>query len=412
MPNSPVTITWVTNESADRYTNSLAFVDKCNRAYSDEFAKKGGAKVGDTVNVRLPRLFNVRSGQAWNPQNIVDATVPVTLRYQHGVDLDWSSIESTLELDRIRERYINPAADVLASTVDYLAAADVYKSVFSSVGTPGTSPTTNLTWLQAKDKVFTLGGPDNKINALCDVVSSTVLVNANFTVFNPQGDISALWKNGQFGPNKALGMDGWYRTQSMPKHTTGEFTSCTPAVNGASQTGSSIVTDGWASGASSLKAGDTLEFAGCYSVNPLTKQSTGQLAQFVVTADASDTTGDMTISISPSIITSGAYQNVSASPANNAAIYVWNTRSTTYALTATVSPQNMVFHPNAFAHVMVDLDKPIAGADSAFARSEDAGFSIRLVRQYQLAGDQNGTRLDVIHGAAPIQPRLAARVAA
>ena len=139
MPNTLITATWVSNESADRYMNSLEFVSNINREYSKLFRSHDGAKVGNTVFVRLPNLFSVRDGQAWSPSGIVDRTTPITLTYQSGVDMDWSRIQETTELDKVRERYINPAADVLASTVDKTAMADVYKSVFNGGGTPGTT---------------------------------------------------------------------------------------------------------------------------------------------------------------------------------------------------------------------------------------------------------------------------------
>ena len=207
----------------------------------------------------------------------------------------------------------------------------------------GTTASTNLTYLTAASKIFDLAGPATNLTAVLDVVSSITLQNANVTIFNPGNRISDNFRRGRFsGP--ALGIEDWYETQSTPTHTTGTFTSCTPQINSANQTGSSITSNGWASDATNLLKGDVVEFAGCYSVNPLTKKSTGRLQQFVITANCDDTSGTMTLPISPSIITSGPLQTVSASPANTAAVYVWNTRSTTYALSTAVSPQNFIYH--------------------------------------------------------------------
>jgi hypothetical protein len=202
----------------------------------------------------------------------------------------------------------------------------------------------------------------------------------------------------------------WYIDANRPVHTTGTFTASTPLVNGAAQTGSSLITDGWASGASSLKKGDIFTIAGVNGVNPLSYQSTGRLQQFVVTSDISDTTGAMTISISPSIITSGSLQTVDTSPADNAVITVWSANPAGGTLATTTSPQSLIFHPDAFAFVMADLDEPEGGAKSTFVRSKALGFSIRMVSQYQIGTDQNPSRLDILIGAATLQPRLAVRV--
>ena len=409
MANTLVTPTWVTNETALRFVNSVKGVANFNRSYDDRY-RQSGAKVGSTVLARLPQQFTVRRGQAWAPQNLYDQTVPITLSYQTGVDFEWSSVQETTELDRIRERYVNPAADTLASDADALGMADVYASVYNVVGTPGTTPSANLTYLQAKVKLLDGAAPEDGIVAVLDPLAEATLVNANLSSFNPAQTISEAWKKGMFGRGN-LGISEWYRDQNIPRHTTGTFTASTPLVNSASQTGSSLITNGWASGATSLKKGDIFTVAGVYSVNPLSKTSTGRLQQFVVTADISDTSGDMTISISPSIITSGALQTVSNSPAHQAVITVLGaTSASAGTLATTVSPQSLVFHPDFAAFVMADLTNPNGGASATFARSRDWGISIRMVQQYDIASDQNGCRLDILFGSAALQPRLACRV--
>ena len=93
-------------------------------------------------------------------------------------------------------------------------------------------------------------------------------------------------------------------------------------MNGANQTGSSIVTDGWTNNAAILKAGDIIKFDGVYFVNPMSGEATADLAQFVVTADVTaDGAGNATIPVyiagqeGDGLITTGAYKNVSGSPA-------------------------------------------------------------------------------------------------
>lgn len=408
MANTLVTPTWVTNETALRFMNSVKGVANFNRSYDSSY-RQAGAKVGATVLARLPQQFMVRRGQAYSAQNIYDRTVPITLSYQTGVDFEWSSAQETLEVDRVRERYINPAADTLASDADALGMADVYYSVYNMVGTLGTTPSANLTYLQAVTKIIDLAGPDDGLVAVLDPLAAVTLVNANLSSFNPSQTISEQYKKGMLGRGN-LGVAEWYRDQNVPRHTSGTFTASTPIVDNASQTGSTITSTGWASGATSLKKGDILTFAGVYSVNPLSKTSTGRLQQFALTADISDTTGSISLPITPSIITSGALQTVSASPAASAAITVWSANPAGGTLATTVSPQSLVFHPDFAAFVMADLAEPNGGAKSTFARSRDWGISIRFVQQFDIQTDQNANRLDILFGAAALQPRLATRV--
>lgn len=409
MANTLVTPTWVTNETAQRFMNSVKGVANFNRSYDDSY-KQAGARVGATVLARLPQRFAIRRGQAWSPQALYDQTVPVTLSYQSGVDFEWSSAQETLELDRIRERYVNPAADTIASDADAQGMADVYQSVYNSVGTPGTTPGANLTYLQAKVKILDLSGGEDGLVAVLDPLAEATLVNANLSSFNPSQTISELYRKGMFGRGN-LGIGEWYRDQNIPRHTTGTFTASTPLVNGASQTGSTININGWASGATTLKKGDIFTIAGVYSVNPLSRVSTGRLQQFTITADAADAAGvTATLPISPSIITSGALQTVSASPASGAAVTVWAANPAGGTLATTVSPQSLVFHPDFATFVMADLANPVAGAKATFARSRDWGISIRFTQQWDITNDQNGNRMEILFGAAPLQPRLACRV--
>ena len=409
MTNTIATPTWVLNETAFGYANSLSFVGNCDMQYSDEY-RQGGAKVGNTVQVRLPARFVVEWGQALQTQAVYDSTVSVTLAHQAQTSMAWSSHEATTELDRIRERYINPAADALANAVDAYVFNDVYADIYNAVGTPGTTPTQGLTYLQAGLKLSDQAVELMRSAIVLDGEAEINIANTLSALFNPQADISTIFKKGQMGRN-ALGIGKWFRSQNAPVHTTGTYTASTPLVNGANQTGSSLITDGWASGATTLNKGDIFTVAGVYSVNPLSYVSTGRLQQFVVTSTISDTTGDMTIAISPPIVTSGALQTVSGSPADGAVVTVLGaTDPAGGTLATTTSKQSMLFHPETFAVVSADLDMPTAGCRSTRKSSKADGISIRMVEQYQIGTDQNPTRLDILFGDATIQPRGACRI--
>jgi hypothetical protein len=407
--NTIATARWVTKEVARGFVNSVVFIANVNRSYDDQY-QQAGAKVGNTVNARLPQTFIAADGQAMQLQAIYDQTVPITLTNQKHVAFGWSSAEETTELDNIRERYVQPGADALANAADVLAFQQVYRDVYQSVGTPGTTPSATLTYLQAGVKLSDSATPLRGRVAVLDTMAMATIANTASSLFNPSAVISENYREGMFG-RKQLGIDEWYQDQNRPAHTTGTFTSSTPLVKGASQTGASLIVDGWASGASSLKKGDIFTVGGVFQVNPSGKANTGRLQQFVVTADISDTAGEMTIGISPSIITSGQLQTVNAAPADNAVVTVLGaTAASSGTLATTVSPQSLVYHPDAFAFVMADLVKPGAGAKASVARSKQYGFSVRMVEQYQIGSDQNPSRLDILIGAATLQARLAARV--
>lgn len=408
MANTLVTPEWVTFEVARYFVNSLRGVAQFNRTYSDEYVQSG-AKVGDTVKVRLPQQFEASEGEGLVLQNLYDRTVNVVLNRRRHVGFGWSSAQATTDIDDIRKRYVMPAAETLASTYDRVSMGDVYQSVYNAVGTLGTTPNAALTYSQARVRILDGAGPDTGLVAVLDPWSDATIAASTSTVFHPQRQIAENWTKGQFASDQ-LGIAKWFSDQNIPRFTSGACAAAsTPLVNGANQTGSSIVTDGWGAASAPVK-GDIVTFAGVYQVNPLSKESTGRLHQFVLTATPTAGT-DITLSISPSIVTSGALQNVTAGPADNATVTYWS-MAAGGTQAATVSPQNLVFHPDAFASVMADLVMPNGGANGSRVNSKQINVAMRYVEQFQITTDQNLNRLDILFGSAPIQERLACRVVA
>jgi hypothetical protein len=409
MANTLLTPTWVLQDVGMFYENAVHFIREI-RQYDDEY-EFGGAKIGNTVQYRLPQRWLVVDGQALQEQPILDQTVPITLTNQKHIDFAWSSQQATTEVEEVQKRYTKPAGSTLASVADGFAFAQVYKSVYNMVGIPGTTPSATLTYLQAGVKLLDQSAPDYDLVAVLDPMAMATIANTSSLLFNPTKDISSNYEKGKIG-SMQLGFDDWYRDQNRPAHTTGTFTASTPLVNGAGQTGSTININGWASGATTLKAGDIFTIANVFSVNRLSYVSTGRLQQFVVTADTSDAAGvTATLPISPSIITTGPLQTVNSVPANAAVVTVWSANPAGGTLATTVSPQSMLFHPEAFAFVTADLDMPNAGANSVRISDKEAGLSLRMAEQWDVRTDQNINRIDMLIGAAAPRAEWAVRVA-
>lgn len=408
MANTLVNGTLVTFEVARAFANSLKGVGQFNRQYSDEYAQKGG-KVGDTVKIRLPYMWETSEGEDLVEQNLLDRSVNLILNRRRHIGFGWSTAEETLDLDDIRARYVNTAGETLASIFDRLAMQDVYRSVFNTIGTLGTAPSAALTYSNARTKIADLAGPDSDIVAVLTPYSQAVIADSVKGYQIPVEQVSEAWRKGMFASGQ-LGIDRWYMDQNIPRFTSGAVgAAATPLTNGSLQTGSSIVTDGWGASAS-LKRGDSITFAGVRWVNPQSKEDVGALAQFVLLADAtSDGSGNATLTISPAIITTGPLQNVTAAPADNATITYW-TMSAGGTFTATTSAQNLVFHKSAFATALVDLAEPRGGAEFARVSSSKLNIAIRWVQQYGIQDDRNRSRLDILFGSVAPRPENATRV--
>jgi hypothetical protein len=204
-----------------------------------------------------------------------------------------------------------------------------------------------------------------------------------------------------------------YSSQNVQTFTAGTRDNTTPVIKGASQsttwaasknTGTmSLLTSGW-DAAATLKQGDVFTIDAVFAVNPVTKATLPHKQQFVVTADVTangTTSNTTTLTISPPIITSGAFQTVSAVPLDTATITVVGTASTGYA-------QNMVFHKNAFSLVMVPMVAPPGAVD--VARKSLNGYSVRVIPYYDGTNDVSNWRLDVLYGVKTVDARLATRI--
>jgi hypothetical protein len=405
--NTLVTPSWVMKEIGRRLVNNMKFANNVQRSYDSQY-ERSGAKMGFTVNARLPQRYKVNKGQALVPQDIIDNVVPITLTDQANIGLEFSTASLTMEVDNYREKVIAPAVDSLVNAVDYDGLSRMYLAVWNVVGTPGTTPTTNATYLSAGVKLHNAAVPSEDRVAILSPDQHAQLANANLALFNPVGQISETYRRGQFG-KEALGISEWFMDQNVATHITGPLGG-TPTVNGANQTGASVITQAWtAAAANRLKQGDVVQFAGVYAVNPLNYQSTGLLQDFVVTADVdSDGAGAATIPISPSIIVTGALQTVTASPASGAAVTIFG-HASTYA--SKVSPQGLVYHPEAFALVMADLEMPGGVWVSERISNKALGIAIRFVKDYSIMTDQSPARVDILYGWKAVRPEMATRIA-
>jgi hypothetical protein len=399
MSNVFQNIDYLTNEIIGEFANNNVMMKLVNRDF-DEYFGKSGMKSGDTINIRKPNRFNVNTGANLNISDITDTYVPLTLQQKH-VDIAYSTKDESLSIDQVRERYIKPAVNDLVNDIEATLIMPLYKGIYNSVGTAGTTPNAALTYLQAGVALDNNSTPvDGRRSAVIDPLMQATIVDSLKGLFQSSEKIASQYESGNMAT--ALGYK-WSMSQNIPSHTVGALGG-TPLTNGAGQTGANLVTDGWtASAATRLLEGDVFTIAGVYAVNPLTKQTLKNLQQFVVTADAaSDGSGNMTIAISPAIVATGATKNVSAAPADGAAITVSGAANT-------VSPQGLVFHRDAIAFAMADLAKP-AGVESSFKKLSDLGLSIRTTKFYDGATDRNILRIDTLCGAALTRPEYGCRV--
>lgn len=401
MANTFAVIDDITLSALDVFENSLVAAKKCSRKLEDGFGQKG-AQRGDTCRVRLPIQGTVRTGTAWAGQNIDEQYTTMTLAYQKGMDFSMSSKERKLSLNSMTDQILKPYIVRLANEIDSDILRVVGQACYQAVGSPGTTPTALSTFLQAGKKLTNQACPRGKgqRHLMLDADTEASMVDNLKALYQNDSKIASQYDTGEIG--YVAGMN-WNVDQNVYVHTAGTYT-VAGKVDGANQTGSSLITKTWTTAA--LKLGDRFTIAGVYDVNPVTKATLKDLKQFILTADVSDTAGAATLSISPAIVGPGsAYQNVSALPADAAQL-------TMFATTGAVSPTNLVWNEDAVALAIVPLEKP-AGVNAASMKyDQQSGVGLRYIEWYDGDTDLWKSRFDVVYGILPQRMEWAAAIAA
>jgi hypothetical protein len=391
MANSLLTPTQILRKSLMVLHQKCNFIGSLNRQYDGSYAQSG-AKIGDSLKIRLPNQYTVTSGAALTTQEVTESSVTLQVSTQKHVGMHFTSSDLTLTVDDFTERYINPAMSVLAANIE-ADAFSMMDDVYQAVDNVGSAITLNKA-LTARKRLVDSLAPGDARTLILNTQDNLDLVDGLKGLFQDSTQIAKQYREGKVGTTAGFG--DVFENTIMPTHTTGDDDS-TCTVNGASQTGASVtITNG---SSKTFEVGDVVTFAGCNRVHPETKADTGVLQQFVVTA--AEAAGGTSLAISPSIVVSGAKQNVSASPTNSGAVTKIGGASAIYK-------PSLAFHRDAFAFATADLVMP-KGVDFA-ARETMDGISMRLIRDYDINSDRLVTRLDVLYGYLTVRPELACRI--
>lgn len=388
----------VTSEVLRVLYNNCAALRSIGRQHEKYFEEK--VPIGSVVQIKRPWKPKGREGQQFQPEPIVQTTVPLPISYWRGVDWIYNDTDEALYLDmnRYHEDYSRPAGIMLGNQIDADVLAFMQVTTPNFVGTPGTLPTALTTYGQARASLNKLLAPDNDRSVIWTSDYELNVVGLGSTVFNPQDVIGKQYLTGVVGRYAGFDM---MRDEQIPGFTVGTYLG-SGWVAGAGQSGSSLATANWTSGSLALNPGDRFTIAGVYKVNPSglhgAYNGSLNLMQFVVTQAVVDATGAATLQIYPALIPSGQFQNCSASPADHAAITIQgNTGSTCQTA--------FYFQKEAYTAAFIKLMKPsnveceVMGGDEAGA----PGIYIRSLRQWQSSGPYAGyqtERMDIIYGFA------------
>jgi hypothetical protein len=416
MANTTLTADIVAKEALAILENELGVINRLHRAHEEEFSQNvNGYKVGDTISIRRPADFTIRTGATLSTQDVIEGKTTLVIDQQCGVDFQFSSTDLTLKIEDLSTRVIKPA---MSTIINYMAndvLTKMYQGIYNWVGDPGQTVNSFADFAKAPERLDKMAVPQENRASAFNPTDFWGFVGAQTALYAPSL-VTEGFRRGELG---MVGNIDTLMSQVVPSHTVGPLGG-TPLVNGASQNVTydtaknawtqSLITDGWtAAAASRVKAGDVFKIyaagtSGAYvkMVNPKTKAVTDVDQQFVVISDgSSDGSGNLTLTISPPIITSGPHQTVNVVPADNAGLTFLGTAATTYN-------QNLVFHKNTMALAMVPMELPQAAYGAA--RQTYKGMSVRVIPIYDGTNDISKWRLDLLYGRKLLDPRLAVRL--
>ncbi len=394
--NALLTINMITREAVRLFMNSNVFIQNIDRQYDSAFAQTG-AKIGQSIRIRLPNDYTVSDGPALSLQDTNEQFTTLNLTSQKHVDVAFTSVERTMSLDDYSDRILRPMMNNLvgkvAQTVMNASEGGVCNFVSNVDGSGFIISPTQSQFLQANAVLDDNSADMDYRKVVNDPTTDARTVSSLTGLLNPTPNISEQYRTGKM--KSGLGYDMWMRDQTVIKHTTGTF-SAGGAMSSAGQSGTTITVSAITG---TFRAGDIITIDGVNAVNRVTKQDLGTLRQFVVTANV--LTGATSIPIYPALISSNAgadvqYQTVATANLNGAQIRLVNKAGEVYR-------KSIAYVREAVTMGTADLYMPTRGVIEA-SRAVYDGVSLRILTAYMIGSDQAATRCDVLFGQLYTRP--------
>ena len=385
---------------AETLRDNLVLCNFVEKADESDFDGKNSFKAGDTIYKSIPPRYVPQQDNldiTSTIQDSVEEKKPISLNKTETIGMELDSLELATDIDikQALKRHGIPAAEAIAQNMESRCFGIAQNAIYNSVGTAGSNAFTVSDILATRTKLNQdLCRPGDR-GLFMTSAAGAAAVDARKGLFQDSTSIADQYKNGMIG--RADGFD-WYETELINTHT-----------NGSDVTGAAINDAAVAEGASSITVdglsaapteGTVFTIAGVFKVHPITKTVTSELQQFVVGSGATTTS----LPISPSLYAaSGGLQNISALPADDAALTFVGAASTGYS-------QNLALHKTAFVMVTAPLYAP-KGVDLVATQTVD-GITVNLVRAFDVLTRKVITRVDVLYGFDAIRPEWGVRVTA
>jgi len=392
MSNAILTHQMLAREAAAMLLEEDNLIPNINTGYDGEFTSVNGYKKGATIDIGVPPVPVTWTGSTFVDNDVAESKVTLTLDTQIGAGLKFTAVEKALDLAQFKQRFLRPTINSVRSQVRSVLLARMAQGAGGMVGTSGTAPSARAVYASAQTQLDRFLAPSGDRHILFSSDANAALQDTNSSLFNPQSGIAKEHTSGYVGDYASF---DFAVDQSLPLQIGG---GTGYLVNGAAQSGSSLTVD---TGTGALKKGAIFTIAGVYSVHPITGISTGQLRQFVVTADYAGGAGSIPIYPAITPTTSSVIGTVAQAPADNAAITMKDTAASPGAR------QNLAFHKDAFVAAFAPL--PVLASTEGYTATA-GNVSVRVATFGDGANDIERTRVDVLLGSCVVRPDHICRI--
>jgi hypothetical protein len=390
MANQFITTDLVSNTALAMFANNSPFVMTASRIYQDDFVASG-YKIGDTLQVRRQNHFIVGDGSVATPQSIIETTETIVIAHQYHALIAYTIQDLSLRIEDFSRIFVAPAIQEIITQMekDISSAAEQQLNFFT--GTAGVPINSFTTVDTAGAKLLEQG-----VNIASDAYMAMTVRDGSSLKGALLNNFTPVF-NEDIVRSSAIGHLSYFdifQSQNIKNHVAGAGPTLHQAdtllVNGAVASGNTIVMDGaTASVTNYFVVGDLISIAGVQSVNPVGRAATGQNMQFVVTANAtSDGGGNLTVQVSPTIISDAANpnRNVSNAIPDNAAVTMIGTHNV-----------NVAYPSRALDIVCPPLYK-LQVPYASVAVDPETGLSLAVTQTGDILGYQNYMRIDLLCG--------------
>ena len=367
MANTFISIKDFARGALPRLIENLVFPNLVHKDFSDAFS----SRLGDTIQVRKPvsltaAEFDPVSGVT--ADDIVEATVDVTLDKIATVDVSIEALQGATNVDDLQRIFIEPATAALAEKINSDGLA-LYKDVAACTGPAGTTPSTLSAIADVRRALNRAKAPVSGRVALWDTEADAAFTALDAVVHADKSGSTQALREGAIG--RLMGMDN-YMSQAVKQHLTGITAATTVKVNGAVTAGATELSIDGATLTGKLVKGDLIKIGG---------------KSYTVTQDsaAASSNAIATVKVYPAL----------PAIADNADVTLVGSHTA-----------NLAFHPSAFAFVTRPLVAP-AGVES-YVTSHN-GVTMRVVRGYDMRYKREMLSMDVLYGFKTLYPELAVR---